>query len=281
MRFVGKTIVITGAASGIGRETALRFAAEGATVFAADRDVAGGESLVAETNGDIRFCPCDVMQVGDIKALMDKAAAHNGGIDTVFNNAGAVGARDAIDEIDEAGWDDTMHLLLRSVAMGIRYATPHMIGRTGAAIINTASVAALGTGYAPTAYSVAKAGVLHLSKTAAADLARHGIRVNAICPGFIQTNIFTSAMQVPADHVPAAKAALAQVAAHAQPVARAGEAGDIAAMVLFLASADAGFITGTHMLVDGGITMGQRASWDPEAPRMFSALEALAAPPAA
>lgn len=275
MRFAGKTVVITGAASGIGRETVLRFAAEGATVIASDRDVAGGESLVAETNGDVRFFPCDVTDVAQIKALMDYAAAQTGGIDVVFNNAGAGGAREKIDEIDADAWDGTMDLLLRSVAMGIRYAVPHMKGREGASIINTASVAALGTGYAPTAYSVAKIGVLHLSKMAAADLAQHGIRVNAICPGFIKTNIFTSTLEVPAEHVEAAKAVVFAMADQAQPVARGGQPADIAAMVMFLASKDAGFITGTHMLVDGGLTIGTRESWDTNAPGMFDAMQAV------
>jgi NAD(P)-dependent dehydrogenase (short-subunit alcohol dehydrogenase family) len=268
-------VIITGAASGIGRETVLKFAAEGATVFAADRDVAGGESLAAETNGDVRFVPCDVTDVAQIKALMDRAAAETGGIDVVFNNAGAAGAREPIDEIDADGWDGTMDLLLRSVAMGIRYAVPHMIGRSGASFVNTASIAALGTGYSPTAYAVAKAGVLHLSKMAAADLAKHGIRVNAICPGFIKTNIFTSALEIPAEHVDAAKAAVFSMADQAQPVARGGQPADIAAMVMFLASAEAGFITGTHMVVDGGITVGPRHSWDPDAPGMFDALQAM------
>ena len=279
MRFAGKTVVITGAASGIGRETVLKFAAEGATVFAADRDVAGGESLVAETNGDVRFVPCDVTDVAQIKALMDRAASETGGIDVVFNNAGAAGAREPIDEIDAEGWDSTMNLLLRSVAMGIRYAVPHMKGRAGASIVNTASIAALGTGYSPTAYAVAKVGVLHLSKMAAADLAQYGIRVNAICPGFIKTNIFTSALEIPAEHVEAAKQVVFSMADQAQPVARGGQPADIANMVMFLASAEAGFITGTHMVVDGGITIGPRHSWDPEAPGMFDALQAMVPQP--
>jgi NAD(P)-dependent dehydrogenase (short-subunit alcohol dehydrogenase family) len=275
MRFVGKTAVVTGAASGIGKATCLRLASEGATVIAADIDEAGGTELAATSNGKIHFKRTDVCSDADIKALMDFAAEKTGGIDIVFNNAGAGGARETIDEIDAAGWDRTMDLLLRSVAMGIRHAVPHMIGRPGGSIINTASVAALSTGMAPTAYSVAKGGVLHLSKLAAGDLAKHGIRVNAICPGFIKTNIFASALEVPADKKDMANSMIAAVAEHAQPVARGGRPEDIAGTVAFLASDDAAFITGTHILVDGGLLIGPRHSWDPEAPGLFDALQAF------
>ena len=275
MRFAGKTAVITGAASGIGKATVLKFAAEGATVIAADIDETGGEALAAQSNGKIIFKRCDVTNVGDIKALMDFAAEKTGGIDVVFNNAGAGGAREGIDEIDADGWDGTMNLLLRSVAMGIRYATPHMIGREGASFVNTASVAALGAGYSPTAYAVAKAGVLHLSKVAATDLAKHNIRSNAICPGFIKTNIFSSSMDVPAEKKEQANQIIFEIANHTQPVKRGGNPEDIANMVAFLASNEAGFITGAHFLVDGGITTGQPHSWNPDAPGIFDALEAF------
>lgn len=276
MRFTGKTAVVTGAASGIGKATVLKLASEGAVVYAADIDDAGGAALVAASNGQIRFQHTDVCRVEDIEALMNRAAAETGGIDIVFNNAGAGGERAPLDEIDADGWDRTMNLLLRSVAMGIRYAAPHMKGRKGASIINTASVAALGVGYSPSAYAVAKAGVLHLSKVAAADLARYGIRVNAICPGFINTNIFTASLDIAEDRKDAAKGVIAAMSAQAQPVARGGQPDDIASMVCYLASDEAGFITGTHMLVDGGLTMGQRGAWDPDAPDLLKAVVAMA-----
>ncbi len=272
MRFAGKTAVITGAASGIGKATCLLFASEGAHVIAADIDEAGGTELAATSNGKIRFKKTDVCTVSDIKALMDFAAETTGGIDIVFNNAGAVGAHEPIDEVDAEGWDHTMNLLLRSVAMGIRYATPHMIGRPGASFINTASVAALAAGFSPTAYAVAKAGVLHLSKVAATDLARHEIRCNAICPGFIQTNIFTSALDIQPEKVDLAKQIIHEISNHSQPVKRGGQPEDIANMVAFLASKEASFITGAHFLVDGGITTGQPRSWDKDIPGMFETL---------
>lgn len=133
----------------------------------------------------------------------------------------------------------------------------------------------MGAGYSPTAYAVAKAGVLHLTKVAATDLAQYGIRVNAICPGFINTNIFTESLEVPEASKDAAKAIIADMSAHAQPVARGGQPEDIANAVAYLASEDAGFMTGTHMLVDGGLTIGQRHAWDPNEPGMFDALTAM------
>lgn len=278
MRFAGKCAVITGAASGIGRATTLLFACEGATVFAADLDLAGAEAVAREGENIIPVA-CDVCEVDQIKALMDHAAGTCGGIDLLFNNAGAGGAHEPIDEIEAEGWDRTFHLLLRSVAMGIRYAVPHMIGRKGASIVNTSSIAAVGPGYSPTAYAVAKAGVLHLTKCAATDLAKHGIRVNAIQPGFINTNIFTAAIEMPEDRVDMAKAMIAQMLSNAQPVARGGQSDDIANAVAFLASDAAEFMTGDSMIVDGGITLGPRHSWDPDTPSMFEAIRVLAEAP--
>lgn len=276
-RFSGKTVVITGAASGIGAESARLFASEGAVVFASDIDDEAGAALAEEGTGDIRYRHCDVSDPAAIKALMDGAAVETGGIDTVFNNAGAGGERAGIAEIEPEGWDRTMDLLLRSVAFGIRYGVPHMMGRKGASFVNVSSVAAVGPGYSPTAYAVAKAGVLHLTKCAATDLAQYGIRVNAVQPGFINTNIFTSSLEMSGEMKVMAKAAIAQMSSNAQPVARGGQPRDIAEAVAFLASDAASFVTGQSLIVDGGLTIGPRHSWDPETPGLFAALEAMQA----
>lgn len=275
MRFSGKTVVVTGAASGIGAAAAKLFANEGAIVFAADINEEMGQAVCADGDGDLRFVHCDVSDTASIKALMDHAAAETGGIDTVFNNAAAGGARPPIDEIEPEEWDMTMDLVLRSVAFGIRYAVPHMKGRKGASIVNVSSVAAIGPGYSPTAYAVAKCGVLHLSKCAAADLAQHGIRVNAVQPGFINTNIFTASLEIPEEMKTMAKAVIAQASSNAQPVPRGGQPIDIANAVAFLASDAASFVTGTSMLVDGGLTVGPRHSWDPEGESPLDALMAM------
>ncbi|MES2755339.1 MAG: SDR family NAD(P)-dependent oxidoreductase [Pseudomonadota bacterium] len=275
MRFAGKRAVVTGGASGIGRATALRLAREGAEVLIGDIDDAGAaETAAAGPDGRITMRRCDVTSADDIAALM-QAAHEAGGLDIVFNNAGAGGAREGIAEIAPEAWDLTQALLLRAVALGIRYAAPLLAARGGGAIVNTSSVSALGSGYAPVAYSTAKAGVLHLTKIAAANLAHAGTRVNAVIPGFITTNIFTRHLEIGENGLAMANAAIAHAAAKAQPVARAGRPEDIAAAVAFLVSDDAAFVTGTSILVDGGLTLGTRASWDPAEPNLLSALEAF------
>ncbi|MBV9509235.1 MAG: SDR family oxidoreductase [Caulobacteraceae bacterium] len=272
MGFEGKTVVVTGAASGIGLATAKAFAAQGATVVAADLDTAAGEALAGEIGGDVRIQRCDVTEVDEIKALMDYAAGFNGGIHVLFNNAGSPGSPRPIDEIEADEWDATLGLLLRSVAMGIRHAVPHMRGRAGASIVNTASTAGHRAELGPTAYAIAKAAVLQLTKRAASDLARHGIRVNSVSPGIIGTRMMIAGLGAPADQLEWAQARFAEAAARTQPVARPGAAEDIASAVVYLASDAGSFMNGTDMLVDGGITLGGRRAWDPTAPKPFEDL---------
>lgn len=272
MRFEGKTAVITGGASGIGRGTVDLFLREGATVVMGDIDETEGSAMMSTLGDGFHFKKCDVTQEDQVKALMDHAAEKTGGIDIVFNNAGAGATRDPIDEISGDDWDFAMALLLKSVAMGIRHAAPHLKKRGGGSIINTASVCAFQAGFGPIAYSTAKAGVLHLSKVAAADLAQYKIRVNAICPGFIQTNIFAATVGANKEEAQQINSILGQAAAGAQPVARPGVPNDIAEAVAYFASDAAGFITGTHLLVDGGLLVGTQSSWDPEAPGMLDAI---------
>ena len=259
----GKVAVITGAASGIGRASVERFVEAGAKVLAADIDAAGGKLLEAAFPGQVVFQTCDVMSEDDIAVTMEVAAQTFGGLDILFNNAGAGGSPTPIEEMTGELWDFSQDLLLRSVALGIRYAIPHMKARGGGAIVNTASVAALQSGMGPIAYSAAKAGVLHLSRCAAAELSKYNIRVNAICPGFILTNIFTPG-DIPSQIKSAVQLTMRGHAHLAQPVKRPGEADDIAQAALYLASPASGFVTGTHLVVDGGMTVGPRHSWDPE-----------------
>ena len=272
MRFTGKTAVITGGSSGIGRSSVELFLREGATVVMGDIDEAEGTAMMSGTGDGLLFKKCDVTQEAEIKALMDYAADQTGGIDIVFNNAGSGGPRDPIDEISGDDWDFSMALLLKSVAMGIRHAAPHLKKRGGGAIVNTASICSFQAGYGPIAYSTAKAGVLHLTKVAAAELAQYKIRVNAICPGFIQTNIFAATVGANEQETRDINAVLGQAAAQAQPIARPGIPEDIAEAAAYLASDAAGFVTGTHLLVDGGMLVGTQGSWNPEIPGMLDAI---------
>jgi len=262
-RLKNKVAVITGGCSGIGLGTLERFVAEGAQVMVGDIDDAAGAVLVARFDGRVAYQHCNVMEEAQIEALMAAAVARFGGLDVVFNNAGAGGTPAGIADMTGEGWDRTQSLLLRSVALGIRYAVPHLKARGGGAIVNTASIAGVQSGAAPIAYSVAKAGVIHLTRIAGAELARSGIRVNAVCPGLILTNIFTANTdRVPAAAAPAVKAAMAQGAPNAQPIAKAGLPEDIAKAVLFFATDESAFVTGEHLLVDGGAFIGPRHAWD-------------------
>lgn len=264
-RFEGKVALVTGGASGIGRATAQAMAAEGAIVVVGDRDLAGAEETAHAVDGRIEPLSLDVTDDASFAAAIETIDRRHGRIDILFNNAGAGGTPLGIADMEMAAWDATMSLLLRSVALGTRLATPVMIKGGGGAIVNTASIAALQAGGAPIAYSVAKAGVLHMTKVAAAELARHNIRVNAICPGLILTGIFTASY---ADAAPALAAEvkdyMTRTAPYAQPLKKPGLPEDVADVVMFLASDQARFVTGTHVLVDGGMLVGPRHSWDPD-----------------
>lgn len=263
-RLDGKVAVVTGGCSGIGRATVERFVTEGARVLLADIQDDNGEAIAHTSGGTVRYQHCDVTSETDIIATMAAATAIFGGLDIVFNNAGAGGARMSVEDMTGEAWDATQSLLLRSVALGIRYAVPHMRARGGGSIINTASIAGLQAGWSQIAYAVAKAGVIHLTKVAAADLARHRIRVNAICPGYILTNIFNASTGKTGEAAERINAAMQAIAPKVQPVPVAGTPRHIADACVFLASEEASFINGTHLVVDGGITVGPRHAWDPE-----------------
>ena len=263
-RLDGRIAVVTGGCSGIGRATVERFVAEGARVLLADIQDEAGPALAAGFGSAVRYQHCDVTQEADIAATMDAATAAFGGIDIVFNNAGAPGSRLSVADMTGEAWDATQALLLRSVVLGIRYAVPHLRARGGGSIINTASIAGLSAGWSPVAYAVAKAGVIQLTRVAAAELARHQIRVNAICPGYILTNIFNAATGADGATAERVNASLRQIAPSVQPVNAAGEPRHIADACVFLASDEARFINGTHLVVDGGLTIGPRHAWDPD-----------------
>ncbi len=245
----GKVAVVTGGASGMGRATVERFVAEGAQVVIADLNDENGRATAQELaeNGfgdQVRFTRTDVAQEQDIAAAIDLALESFGRLDVMFNNAGIGGAFGPVTELEADAWDETFAVLVRSVFLGIKHAARVMIGQgTGGSIINTASIAGLGGGAGPQAYSAAKAAVINLSSTTAQELAPHRIRVNAICPGLIFTPLMHSGNEAQAE----------EVMSQLQPWPDRGEGSDIAAMALFLASDDSQFVSGQAHVVDGAL----------------------------
>ncbi|MCC7363015.1 MAG: SDR family oxidoreductase [Dehalococcoidia bacterium] len=254
----GKVAVITGGASGIGAATARLFAAEGARVLIADLQHEVAEQLAA-TLPDAAAVRCNVAREDDVRAAVEAAVSRWGGLDIMFNNAGFGGASGPIEETTVEEYDMTMDVLLKSVFLGTKYAAPHLRARGGGAIVNTASVCSFEAGVGNQLYSVAKAGVVMMTQAAAIELAEHGIRVNAVCPGYVATSLPASRPrgEYDAEEVEAGIERVRGRFADMQPIPRAGEAEDVANAVLFLASDDAAWITGESLVIDGGLLAGR------------------------
>ena len=276
-RLKDKVALVTGGCSGIGLATVERFVAEGASCVVADMQDDKGRSLDQRFGGRLAYLHCDVTREEDIAAATALAASRFGGLDILFNNAGTGGTPAGVMDMAAADWDACFNLLLRGPMLGMKHAAPLMMARGGGSIINTASIAGLEAGWG-LAYGVAKAGVIHLSKLGAAQLAVHNIRVNAICPGVIVTPIFGVSVGLTRAVADQMAGTLTEAASKMQPVRRAGQPEDIAAAALYLASADSTFVTGTHLVVDGGILVGQRVSWDETALTPIHAAMLAAAP---
>ena len=252
-----RVAVITGGASGIGAATARLFAEMGARVVIADLQDEMGTELASDIDG--MYVHVDVTREAEVGAAVDAAVEHHGQLDIMFNNAGFGGALGPIDETSEEEYDITMDVLLKGVFFGVKHAARVMKPQGAGNILNTASVAGLMAGYSPHLYSVAKAGVIHLTQTTALELAHWNIRVNCICPGFIITPL---AAGIDADEAQIER--FQEFAAGAQAVERAGDPRDIAEAAAFLASDNASFVTGHAQVVDGGVSLGK--PWPRQAP---------------
>ena len=274
-RLEGKVAVITGGVSGIGLGAVELFVAEGANVVAADIQDEKGKMLEQRFPEKVRYARCDVTQEAEIKAALDLAVSAFGGLDILFNNAGISDRMGAVTEITAEGWDWIYAILVRGPALGMKHAAPLMVARGGGSIINTASIAGLQAGWGPIAYSSAKAAVVHMSKVAAAQLSPQKIRVNAICPGLIATSIFGASLGLPREVADQMAARVAEMGAAAQPVPKAGVPDHIAQAALYLASEASAFVSGTHLVVDGGITVGGRHAWDVNAVSPFAQILGL------
>ncbi|WP_431034514.1 SDR family oxidoreductase [Pseudomonas yamanorum] len=251
MTFSGQVALVTGAAAGIGRATALAFAAEGLKVVVADLDAAGGEGTVAlihQAGGEAVFVRCNVTLEADVQQLMQQTVATYGRLDYAFNNAGIEIEKGKLADgsLDEFDAIMGVNVNVKGVWLCMKYQLPLLLAQGGGAIVNTASVAGLGAAPKMSIYAASKHAVIGLTKSAAIEYAKKKIRVNAVCPAVIDTDMFRRAYE--------ADPRKAEFAAAMHPVGRIGKVEEIASAVLYLCSDGAAFTTGQALAVDGGAT---------------------------
>ncbi len=246
-RLDGKVAIITGAASGIGREAALLFSAEGASVCVADVSEEAGEQTAAEAR-EAFFQHVDVTDEASVKAMLDATVERYGGIDVLYNNAGIMPADDAsILETEVDAWNRVLAVNATGVFLCCKHGIPRLLGRGGGSVINVASfVALMGAATSQIAYTASKGAVLAMSRELAVQFARDGIRVNALCPGPVETELLMYLFQND-------PAAYERRRVHI-PIGRLAQALEIANAALFLASDESSYVNGTSFVVDGGIT---------------------------
>ena len=258
-RLQGQVAVVTGGASGIGEGTVRKFVAEGARVLIADISDERGGALAEELGANTTYLHTDVANEDHVARTVASAVERWGRLDVIFNNAGFGGVGGPIEDLDMTAYGTTMDVLLKGVFLGSKHAVRQMKAQgTGGCVINTASVAGLQAGFGPVVYSAAKAAVAHMSRCLAVELAPFKIRVNAICPGVIVTNIFTNSLGIPEGMREAMLPKIDSALANWAPLGRSGMPEDIANTAAWLASPDAGYVTGQAIAVDGGLTAGRQ-----------------------
>ncbi|SET23775.1 SDR family oxidoreductase [Marinobacter segnicrescens] len=249
-RFSDKVVLVTGGAAGIGEATARAFAAEGARVVVSDVAEPEGQAVaadIAEQGGDAMFIPCDVSRAGEVRGLIQRIIDTHGRLDCAFNNAGIDVEDSKLADGSEETFDRLMDVNVKGVWLCMKHEIEAMLNQPGGGVIvNTASVAGLGAAPKMAVYSASKHAVIGLTKSAAVEYARKGIRVNAVCPAVIDTDMFRRAAE--------ADPRKREGAMNMHPVGRLGQADEIAQAVLYLCSEGAGFSTGVALPVDGGYT---------------------------
>ena len=246
MQLENKIAIVTGAGSGIGEASAKRFAAEGAAVVAADLRGRKAEAVATEINdrgGHAIAREVDVSKAEDVASLVEACVSEYGGLDVLFSNAGTLRPGTAV-ELAPEDWDVVMGVNVRSVFLGAKYAVPHMIERGGGSIINTASISGLHGDGGAVVYAASKGAVINLTRALSTDHAPDGVRVNAICPGTIETPPVKRMMENPANRE-------LNIRAHA--LRRLGQPEEIANAALWLASDESSFVSGEAIVVDGGL----------------------------
>jgi NAD(P)-dependent dehydrogenase (short-subunit alcohol dehydrogenase family) len=254
MDFSGKVALITGAGNGIGRQMANDFASRGARVMAVDRDAAGVEATagaIRQRGGDARAHVADVTKSNEVKGYVDATLAAYGRIDCFFNNAGIEGKVAHIPHYDEAVFDQVIAVNVKGVFLGLRHVLPVMLKQKSGAVVNTASVAGLVGTPGMSAYVASKHAVIGLTKTAAGEVARSGVRVNAVCPGPIDTRMIHA---IEAQIDPADPNAVSRRYQSGLPLGRYGTVEEVTSVVLFLCSDLAANVNGAQYVIDGGRT---------------------------
>ena len=245
----GKAALVTGAGSGIGRATALACAREGAKIVVADRAVEGGEetvSMIKSAGGEATFVPVNVTQAAEVESMVAAAVSAYGRIDCAHNNAGIEGVFATTADYPEEDWDRVMAVNLKGVWLCMKYEIPQMVQQGGGAIVNTDSLAGLVVAKRMPAYVASKHGVAGLTKTAALEYAKLGIRINAVCPGIIHTSMVDRMFL---NRRPDLEDRLAAI----EPMGRLGKPEEVAEAVVWLCSDAASFVTGHTMTIDGGL----------------------------
>jgi NAD(P)-dependent dehydrogenase (short-subunit alcohol dehydrogenase family) len=247
-RFVGRSVLVTGAGSGIGRAAALAFAQEGGRLVVVDRNEADAQataSLIDKAGGEALAVGADVSDRAGCRAMVDRAVTLYGRLDVAFNNAGVGGSGFAVGDEEEIAFDRVIDVNLKGIFLSMKYEIPALLAAGGGVIVNTASVAGLVGERGIGSYAASKHGVVGLTRTAALDYIGQGIRINAVCPGATRTQLLANWFQDPK---------VEEFILSRHPIGRIAEPEEIARAVLFLASDDASFIVGHALAVDGGLT---------------------------